>query len=43
LIPVLLSISSIETAKPLTGEDDPVFERINPIIFGLAPPLNAIL
>jgi hypothetical protein len=43
LIPVLLSISSTDTVKLLTGEDDPELGRMNPIIFGLDPILNAIL
>ncbi len=43
LMPVLLSISSTVTAKLLTCEDDPEFESINPITFGLLPPLKAIL
>jgi hypothetical protein len=42
-IPVLLSISSIVAAKTLIGEDDPELDKMNPIIFGLEPPLNAIL
>jgi hypothetical protein len=42
-ISVLFSISSTVTAKLLTGEEDPEFERIKPITFGLLPPLNAIL